>query len=78
MNNVFGRPFVFTDGLPLEAAVTLQVEYILVNIRGQQLVVIEIRYQRSCYKDYTGLLVHQKGNNANGNQSHLRCSEYCC
>ena len=60
---------MFLDEL-LEAAKALQDEYILVNIRGQNLVVIEVRYHRSCYKDYTGFLVHQKGNNASGNQSY--------
>ena len=59
MKNVF-RTFVFTDGLLLEAAEALQDESILVNIRGQDLVAIEVCYHRSCYKDYTGFLVHQK------------------
>ena len=43
---------------------------ILTNIRGQDLVAIEVRYHRSCYKDYTRILVHQKGNKASGNQSY--------
>ena len=43
---------------------------ILMNIRGQDLVAIEVRYHRSCYKDYAGFLVYQKGNKASGNQSY--------
>ena len=54
----------------LETAVALQVESILVTIRGQQLLAIEVRYHISCYKDYIGFLVHQKGIKANGNQSY--------
>ena len=76
MKNVFRCTFVSTGGLLLEAA--LQDESILVNIGGQDLVAIEVRYHKSCYKDYTGFLVHQKRNKASGNQSytrnHLRCS----
>ena len=57
----------------MEAAEALQDETIIVNIRGQDLVAIEVRYHRSCYKDYTEFLVHQKGNKASGNQS---CTSY--
>ena len=53
----------------MEATDALQ-ESILANIRGQNLAVIEVHYHRQCYKDYTGFLVHQKGNNASGNQSY--------
>ena len=70
MKNVFGLLFVFTGGLLLEAADALQDDSILVKIRGQDLVAIEERYHRSCYNDYTGFLVHQKGNRASGNQSY--------
>ena len=40
------------------------------NISGQDLVAIEVRYHRPCYKDYNGYLVHQKRNKASGNQSY--------
>ena len=66
----------------MEAAEALQDESILVNIRGQDLVAIEVRYHRSCYKDYTGFLVHQKGNKASGNQSYTSYKKafevFCC
>ena len=70
MKDVFRLTFVFTGGLLLEAAEALQDESILANIPGQDLVAIEVRYHRLCYKDYTGFLVHQKGNKASGNQSY--------
>ena len=34
----------------MEAAEALHDESILVNIRGQHLIAIEVRYHRSCYK----------------------------
>ena len=54
----------------MEAAEALQDEAILKKICGHNLVAIEVRYYISCYNDYTGLLVHQKGNTASGNQSY--------
>ena len=66
----------------LDAAEALQDESILVNIRGQDLVAIKVRYHISCYKDYTGCLVHQKGNNSSGNQSYTSYKKsfevFCC
>ena len=63
----------------MEAAEALQNASILVNICGEDLVAIEVRYHRSCYKDYTGFLVHQKGNKASGNQSYKKAFEmFCC
>ena len=66
----------------MEAAEALQDQSILVSIRGQDLVAIEVRYHRSCYKDYTGFLVHQKGNKASGNQSYTSYKKafevFCC
>ena len=52
------------------------------NIHGQDLVAIEVLYHRSCYKDYPGFLVHQKGNKASGNQSYTSYKKafvvFCC
>ena len=63
----------------MEAAEALQDESILANIRGPDLVDIEVRYHRSCYKDYTGFL---KGNKASGNQSYTSYKKafevFCC
>ena len=51
-------------------------------MHGQGLVAIELRYHRSCYKDYTGFLIHQKGNKASGNQSYTSYKKafevFCC
>ena len=52
------------------------------NIHGRDLVAIKVLYHRSCYKDYTGFLVHQKGNKASGNQSYTSYKKafvvFCC
>ena len=52
------------------------------SIYGQDLVAIEVLYHRSCYKEYTRFLVHQKGNKASGSQSYTSYKKafvvYCC
>ena len=52
------------------------------NIRGQDLVAIGVRCHISFYNDYTGFLVHQKGNKASGNQSYTSFKKtfevFCC
>ena len=67
--------FLFTGGLLLEAAKALQDESILAKIRGQDLVAIEVRYHRSCYKDYTGFLTRPgETSHIHHTRKHLRCS----
>jgi len=58
-------------GLLLNAAEGLNDETLLLEIRGHDLVAIEVRYHQSCYKDYTNRFLnkHRKSRIQKGNEA---------
>ena len=72
----------FTGGLLLEATEALQDASILVSIRGQDMVAIEVRYHRSCYKGLHWIFSSTKRKQDSGNQSYTSYNKafdvFCC
>ena len=69
-----GNFFLFAGGLLLKAAEELNDEAILVDLRGKDHVAIEVRYHRSCYRDYTGFLTQKNPNKPDGNREYMSYS----